>query len=90
MKKILAKIAAPPAYRLALLVVNRASDAWLVRNLGRARSFFARRRPDDLAVTALGDLIKIFQDPAASLLARRLIREARPAQFKAVVRGALR
>jgi hypothetical protein len=90
MKKFLAAVAALVAYPLATWIVAHASDAFLLRQLGRVKSVVAWRKPGDQLVVVLGDLMKIFVDAESSRLARRLILEARPAQFRAVVRGAIR
>jgi hypothetical protein len=89
MKKMFVALVAEIAYRLGLFVANHVSDAWIHRQVDRAKRLAARRDPRNHLITVLGDLNKIFADPKSSALARRMIREARPAQFKAVVRGAL-
>lgn len=77
-------------YPLAAFAVRRLSDAFILRNLQRLQRLIAKKRPGDHLVTVLGEACLIFRDPASAKLARRLILEARPEQFKAVVRGALR
>jgi len=89
MKKIFAGLAAEVAYGLACYLMVKASDAWILRNLRRLIGFLAKRKPDDLMAIVLTDLAKIFESPESSAYARRLILEARPEQFKAVVRGAI-
>jgi hypothetical protein len=89
MKKFLAGVAAAVAYPIAVRIMRRASDAAIVRNVRRIERLVTRFVDDPLAATAVDDLRKIFEDPNAAALARRLILEARPAQFKATVRGAI-
>ena len=89
MKKLLAAAAAEIAYGLAMIFARRVSDAWIVRRIDWAKRLVERRKPGDHLATMLGDLRKIFADPKTSALARRLLLEARPAQFKALVRGAI-
>ncbi len=90
MNKLFASVAAAIAYPLAVYFARHVSDAWTIRQLERVKAFIARRNPRHHLVTVIGDAIKIFADPKASAMARRLITEARPAQFKALVRGAVR
>jgi len=89
MKNALANTVAALAWPLARLLIIHLSDARFVALLDRLIRFLARRNPDDFNIVVLGDAKKIFLDPESSMLARRMIIEARPAQFKALVRGAL-
>jgi hypothetical protein len=73
-----------------LLLVRRASDATVTRWLDRLIGWLTRRNPDDFNIVVLGDARKIFADPKSAQLARRMVLEARPAQLRAVVRGAIR
>jgi hypothetical protein len=89
MKKLLAALAAEIAFVLTRLLARRVSDAALARNLRRLKKLIDGLQSDPAATTPLGDLIKIFDSPDSAALARRLILEARPAQLKATVRGAI-
>ncbi len=89
MKKKFANIVAALAWPLARFLIVHLSDARFVALLNRLIRFLERRNPDDFNIVVLGDAKKIFLDPESSMLARRMIIESRPAQFKALVRGAL-
>ena len=89
MKKILAEMAAWIAYQVANYAAAKLSYEWFVRNLGRLIGLVERFKPGDQLITVLGDARKIFENKDSSALARRLIRESRPEQFKAVVRGGI-
>lgn len=90
MNRHLARVIAAVAHPLAIFAARRLSDGLVLRLLQRLQLMIARRRPGDHLVTVLGEACLIFRDPAGAKLARRLILESRPQQFKAVVRGALR
>ncbi|RJO65066.1 MAG: hypothetical protein C4523_16795 [Myxococcales bacterium] len=88
MRKWVAAAVAAIAYWLARLAACLPDAAFLLL-IGWAKRWVSWRKPADPLNVVLGDVEKIFKDPASSALARRMIREARPAQFKAVVRGDL-
>jgi len=89
MPKIIASIIAHISYPAAL-VFFRLSDGSILKLLGLARRATRGRKTLRRMDTVLGDVEKIFRKRLSSGLARRMLREVRPAQFKAVVKGALR
>jgi len=89
MKKLFAGIAAEIIYGLALLAASKVSDAAVVRNLRRLIRLVEWAKPGDHLITVLGDAVKIFESPESAKLARRMVLEARPSQFKSLIRGSL-
>jgi hypothetical protein len=91
MKRVFADLVAAIAYAMAVKVMATRSDAWIVRRLDFAARVVRRLAGDDAGVlVVLREAAQIFESgPEASRIARSFILDARPEQFKALVRGAI-
>ena len=91
MKRILAHAVASVAYAFAVWVMTTRSDRWIIRRLRGLAWLLARLQKENAgAPVVLREAAQIFEGgPESSAIARRFILDARPEQFKALVRGAI-
>lgn len=71
---------------LARLLARFVPDRGFVLCLGALRALVR----DAQTRTVLRDAQRLFQNRTSARIARRILRESRPAQLRAIVRGALR
>jgi hypothetical protein len=88
MKRLLAAALAAFVFAFVWLVMRFAPDICILAVIKLFRVLLRMLDPQNFGATVLGDAEKIFIDKKSSALARRLILEARPAQVRAVLRGA--
>ncbi len=88
MNRTAASIAAPIIYLAARTAVLM-PDWFFVAVISTAKKTLEIFAPNSFGITVTSDLLKIFRNKSSSRLARKLILQARPAQFIAAVKGAL-